>query len=103
MTDANRVGLALQSLMSRQTPDGSPLYSADQVRDAFALEVMRSNVPAEALSMEVKTLLARFATKIGFVGENASPDRLKSLLEEYRKKNPIPDELSRELSEALRG
>jgi hypothetical protein len=91
----------LRSLLERTEADGSRTYPLNELKDALALLVLSAKLPLDKLSTEMTTILAEFAMKIGFTGEQARPERLQPLVDAYLATNPVRPELMTELREAL--
>jgi len=95
------VTLKLSELIARKDANGKPIYTLEQIKDAFAVLLMSQNLPPDQLSSEAKIILAQFAAKIGFVGENATAAKLLPLMDSYLKNHPVQPELMQELRVAL--
>ena len=91
----------LRQLLESKEADGSRTYSLNELKDALALLVLSAKLPVDKLSQEMTTILAEFAVKIGFTGEQAKPDRLQPLVDAYLVVNPVRPELMAKLREAL--
>ncbi len=91
----------LRELLNRKEPDGSRTYPLNELKDALALLVLSAKLPMDKLSNEMTTILAEFAMKIGFTGEQAKPERLQPLVDAYLATNPVRPELMSQLREAL--
>jgi len=96
-----QVETKLRELLDRKEPDGSRTYPLGELKDALALLVLSAKLPMDKLSAEMTTILAEFAMKIGFTGEQAKPDRLQLLVDAYLATHPVRPELMAQLREAL--
>lgn len=91
----------LRELLNRKEPDGSRSYPLNELKDALALLVLSAKLPMDKLSAEMTTILAEFAMKIGFTGEQAKPEKLQPLVDAYLSTHPVRPELMTQLRDAL--